>query len=187
MELHEGYTMWGITFPVRVLANLGVKVLIISGACGSLSKQLKQGQIIIITDHLDLLPANPLQGPHVKELGQRFVDMSEPYDNNLNNIAIKAAKSVNISVKTGVYAAVAGPNFETPAEVKMLKKLGADVVGMSIVPEVITAKQMGLKILGSAIVSNNAGQKTLHEQVLKNVSISSASFVKLLQAVLKSL
>jgi len=186
-HFYEGYTMWGITFAVRVLAMLGVKVLVVSGACGSLRDDYKQGELVLLTDHLNLMPANPLIGPHVAEMGRRFVDMSEPYDRPLADKAKEAAKADNITLKTGVYAAVAGPNYETGAETVMLKNLGADVVGMSIVPEVIVARQMGLKVLGIAVVSNEHGvnKKITHKEVLENVSQSTGNFVKLLQAIFK--
>jgi len=179
--------MWGITFAVRVLAKLGVKILVVSGACGSLRENFKQGELVLLTDHLNLMPANPLIGPHVAEMGPRFVDMSESYDRPLADKAKEAAKANKITLKTGVYAAVAGPNYETGAETAMLKNLGADVVGMSIVPEVIVARQMGLKVLGITVVSNEhaAHKEISHKKVLQNVGQSTGNFAKLLQAVLE--
>lgn len=188
-HFYEGYTMWGITFAVRVLASLGIKKLILTGACGSLSDDYKQGDLVLLEDHLNLMPANPLIGPHVFEMGPRFIDMSEPYSKKMLKIAEKAAKQQSLSLKKGIYASVAGPQYETPAEVAMLKKFGADIVGMSIAPEVIVAKQMGLDVLGIAVVSNEHGEKKTisHKKVLENVGQSRASFVKLLQVILKKL
>jgi purine-nucleoside phosphorylase len=186
-HFYEGYTMWGITFPVRVLAKLGIKTLIVTGACGGLREGFKSGELVVLKDHLNLMPANPLIGPHVSEMGPRFVDMSEPYDVGLIAQAKEAAENLNIALQIGVYAAVAGPNYETGAETAMLKKLGADVVGMSIVPEVIVARQMGLQVLGLTVVSNEHGQQKAvsHEKVLENVGKTSTNFVKLLQTILK--
>ncbi|KKN33822.1 hypothetical protein LCGC14_0799870 [marine sediment metagenome] len=187
-HFYEGYTMWGITFAVRVLASLGIKKLIITGACGSLNNDYRQGDLVLLEDHINLMPANPLIGPHVDEMGPRFIDMSEPYSKKLLEIAEKAAKQQDLNVKKGIYASVAGPQYETPAEVTMLRKLGADIVGMSIASEVIVAKQMGLDVLGITVVSNEHGAKKAisHKKVLENVGQSRASFVKLLQVILKN-
>ncbi len=185
-HFYEGYTMWGITFPVRVLANLGVKTLIVTGACGGLSKDYNQGDFVLLDDHINLMPANPLIGPHVQKMGPRFIDMSEPYSRQLTEKAKKGAEEIGLNLKEGIYAAVAGPQYETRAEVAMLKAIGADVVGMSIVPEVIVAKQMGLDVLGLTVVSNSHGptQSISHKEVLENVGKTSANFVKLLKTVI---
>ena len=188
-HFYEGYTMWGITFAVRVLASFGIKKLVITGASGSLSNDYRQGDLVLLEDHINLMPANPLIGPHVDEMGPRFIDMSEPYSKKLLEIAEKAAKQQDLNVKKGIYASVAGPQYETPAEVAMLRKLGADIVGMSIASEVIVARQMGLDVLGIAVVSNEHGAKKAisHKKVLENVGKSRASFVKLLQVILKNI
>ncbi len=187
-HFYEGYTMWGITFAIRALGSLGINNLILTCACGSLSSDHLQGELVIIKDHINLMPTNPLIGPHVFEMGPRFIDMSEPYSKKLIGIAEKAAKRGKIALKKGVYASVAGPQYETPAEAAMLKKFGADIVGMSIAPEVIVAKQMALDVLAIAVVSNeHDGRKVLsHKKVLENVGKSRASFVKLLKVILKN-
>ncbi len=153
---YEGYAMQEVTFPVRVMKMLGIKVLFLSNAAGGLNKAFEVGDLMIIRDHINMFPENPLRGKNIDELGTRFPEMSEPYDKKLIAKAKKIAKENKIKFQTGVYVGSAGPTLETPAEYNMFKILGADVTGMSTVPEVIAARHMGIPCFGISIVTNLA-------------------------------
>jgi len=153
-HFYEGYTLQKATFPVRVLKELGIETLIVSNACGGLNPQFRQGDIMIITDHINLLGSNPLIGPNDESLGPRFPDMYNTYDAKLIELAHETAVDMKIPVHKGVYVAVAGPNLETGAEYRFLRIIGADVVGMSTVPEVIVAKHQGTKVLAFSIITD---------------------------------
>jgi purine-nucleoside phosphorylase len=151
---YEGYTMQEITYPVRVMKQLGVKTLIISNACGSMNPHIRKGDIMLIEDHINLLGDNPLIGINDSTFGPRFVDMSEPYSKRLMEVAVEAALENKLRLSKGVYAAMSGPSLETRAEYRFLRAIGADVVGMSTVPETIVARQMGIDVLGISIITD---------------------------------
>jgi len=153
-HLYEGYTAAQVTFPIRVMKELGCELLIVSNACGGLNPQFAKGDVMVIEDHINLLGANPLIGPNDDRLGPRFPDMIEPYDRSLQDLALRVALEANIVAHRGVYVAVIGPNLETRAEYRFLRGIGADVVGMSTIPEVVTAVHAGLKVLGFSIVTD---------------------------------
>jgi purine-nucleoside phosphorylase len=151
---YEGYTLGQVTFPVRVLRALGAETLIVSNACGGMHPLWAPGDLVLIADHINLLGDNPLVGPNDDRLGVRFPDMSAPYDVQLRTLARTVAATLGIVLREGVYVAVAGPNLETRAEYRMLRALGADVVGMSTVPEVIVAIHGGMRVLGLSIITD---------------------------------
>ena len=151
---YEGYSMQEITFPVRVMKELGIQVLLVSNACGGLNPLFKAGDIMAITDHINLLGDNPLRGRNDDSLGARFPDMYNCYDKDLIALAEETALELGIKLQKGVYVAVAGPNLQTGAEYRFLRTIGADVVGMSTVPEVIVARHQGTKVLGFSIVTD---------------------------------
>jgi len=171
---YEGYTMQEITFPVRVLRYLGIKLLILSNASGGVNPDFEIGDMMIITDHINLLPSNPLIGTNESKFGPRFPDMSDAYDANLIHKAIKIARRHNIKFQTGVYAAVTGPMYETPAEYRYIRTIGADAVGMSTVPEVIVARQMDLPCFAISVITDLgvAGKivEVSHQDVLQAAS-----------------
>ncbi len=158
---YEGYTLEQITLPVRVMQALGANVLIIASAVGSMNPDCPAGSIVLVKDHINLMGINPLIGPNDESLGPRFPDMYETYNHDLLALAQKVAQQQNIQVQSGIYAALTGPNLETPAEYKYLRIVGADVVGMSMVPEAIVGVHGGLKILGITVVTDLATPETV--------------------------
>lgn len=152
---YEGYSLEQIVFPVRVMKLMGVRTLTVSNACGGINPLFAPATIMAITDHINLLPGNPLIGPNDHRLGPRFPDMSQPYSQRLLELAVTVARENRIALERGVYAAMTGPSLETRAEYRMLKTLGADVIGMSTVPEVIAAVHAGLEVLGLSVVTDS--------------------------------
>ncbi|MCW3785510.1 purine-nucleoside phosphorylase [Plebeiibacterium sediminum] len=152
---YEGYNMQEVTFPVRVMKMMGIETLLVSNASGGLNPDFAVGDVMIIDDHINMFGTNPLMGKNFNELGPRFPDMSEPYSKELVKKAFEIANKNNITLKRGIYVGTSGPTFETPAEYKMFRILGADVVGMSTVPEVIVARHMGMTCFGVSIVTDS--------------------------------
>ena len=159
---YEGYSMQQITFPVRVMKKLGVKKLLLSNAAGGIKTNFKKGDLVLIDDHINLLPENPLRGLNDPAFGNRFVDMCAPYDKSMSNILKTSAKKLSITLKEGVYASVPGPNLETRAEYRYIKSIGADMVGMSTVPEVIVANHVGLKCAAISVITDECHPDNLH-------------------------
>jgi purine-nucleoside phosphorylase len=188
---YEGYSLQQITFPVRVLQALGAKTLIVSNACGGMRSDWNAGDLMLITDHINLLGDNPLVGPNDDSLGPRFPDLSEAYDARLRDLTRNVAEELRITLREGVYVAVSGPNLETRAEYKMLRALGADVVGMSTVPEVIVACHGGMKCLGLSIITDMCIPETLEpaslEKILKVAAKAEPNLTKLVSGVVESL
>jgi purine-nucleoside phosphorylase len=170
LHLYEGYPAWQVVLPVRVMAVLGARTLIVSNACGGMNPLWSPGDVMLIADHINLLGDNPLVGPNLDALGPRFPDMSTAYDPELQTLASEVALRQGIPLRRGVYVAVPGPNLETRAEYRMLRALGADVVGMSTVPEVIAAVHAGMRVLGFSIITDaclaDALQPTTLEEIL---------------------
>ena len=168
---YEGYSLQDVVFPVRVLGRFGVKTLILTNAAGSVNVSYQPGELMVIDDHINYMGGHPLIGPNEEELGPRFFDMTEAYDPQLREIAEKACAQAGVPVQHGVYIAFTGPSYETPAEIRMARTLGADAVGMSTVPEVLAARHMGMRVLGISCVTNmGAGilkKKLDHREVLE--------------------
>ncbi len=191
IHFYEGYTMQEVTFPIRIMQKINLKYLILTSAVGGIKGRLplKPTDIVLIKDHINFIGDNPLRGEHFEEFGERFPDMSEVYDKNLREIAKDVAKELNIKVYEGVYLAGRGPSYETPAEIKMFKKLGADVVGMSVVPEAIVANQARIKVLAITYISNLAAgisKKALsHKEVLETANLAGKKINKLIKGVIE--
>jgi purine-nucleoside phosphorylase len=170
-HFYEGYDMKQVTFPVRVMKYLGVEKLIVSNASGGVNPSYKVGDVAIITDHINMMPEHPLRGHNDERFGPRFVNMSEPYSKAMNSKAFELAKQLNIDLKKGIYLALQGPTFETLAEYKMVKAVGADCVGMSTVTEVIVARHMNMECFGVSVITDMGDEDNIeevnHEEVLQ--------------------
>ncbi len=190
-HLYEGYSAQDVTFPVRVLARLGARVLIVTNAAGGLNPAFQAGDLMLISDHINFTGTNPLVGPNDEALGPRFPDVSAAYESAFRAAAGQAASAESVPVRTGVYAGVLGPSYETPAEIAMLRGWGADAVGMSTVAEVIVARHAGLRVLGiSAITNAAAGSKAApvsHEEVLRVANALEPRFVRLMRRIVRDL
>ena len=191
-HLYEGYSPAQVTYGVRVLHSIGVRSMVFTNAAGGINPALERGALVLISDHINLQGSNPLVGPNDDSLGPRFPDMSEAYSREFREKAKLVAVELCIPMTEGVYAAMLGPSYETPAEIRYLRAIGADVVGMSTVPEVIVANHMGMKVLGISCVTNMAAgivpqQKISHEEVLETGAMVRDTLVRFLKALLPRL
>ena len=194
IHFYEGYGMSQITLPVRVMQRLGLEMLIVTNAAGGVNDRFEPGDVMLITDNLNLMGmtgANPLMGPNIDELGPRFPDMSQAYDRELMEIARKVAASENIQLREGVYCGLSGPSFEGPADLRFLRMIGTDAVGMSTVPEVIVARHGGMRVLGFSGISNKANLDgstiTTHDEVIEAGKTISPKIETIIRGVLRSL
>jgi purine-nucleoside phosphorylase len=188
---YEGYSFDKVTFPVRVMKELGVDTLIVTNAAGGVNESYVPGDLMIITDHINFTGNNPLIGPNDSRLGARFPDMSEAYSKDLRSTAKEIASCLNIDVKEGVYVGFSGPTYETPAEIRMVRTLGGDAVGMSTVAEVIVAQHGGLKVLGISCITNMAAgildQPLSHVEVIETTEKVKANFLRYIKEIVKSI
>lgn len=190
-HFYEGHDLQEVTFPIRVMKLLGVETLLLSNACGSVNPDYEAASLMIIDDHINMLPGNPLIGKNFTELGSRFIDMSQPYDVGLIEKIEAIAKKENIKLHKGVYVAWMGPSLETRAEYRFIKIMGADVVGMSTVPEVIVANHMGMKVAAISVITDLCDPDRLKpldiDEVLKNAAIAEKSLTRLFLGLVKEL
>ena len=188
VHYYEGYSMQRVTFPMRVFSRLGIQAALLTNAAGGINLQLQQGCLVVMRDHINLQGSNPLIGPNDERFGERFIDMTEAYDSNFRAMALEEGRRLGINICDGVYVAVPGPSYETPAEIRFLRTIGADVVGMSTVPEVIVARHCRMKILAISCVTNMAAgvlnQPINHAEVLETGERVRTSFVALLKALI---
>lgn len=189
MHFYEGYEMAEVMLLSRIIGRLGIQRLIVTNAAGGVNTSFKAGDLMLITDHINMMGANPLRGPNIDELGLRFPDMTEAYPEELRNLAKDVAKSLGMKLQEGVYLALSGPTYETPAEIRAARTLGADAVGMSTVPEVIAMSQMNIPVLGISLITNMAAgvlkQKLHHQEVMDTAARAGADFSKLIVGILK--
>lgn len=187
-HLYEGYDASQVVFPLRAIARLGMRAIVITNAAGGMGDGFAAGDLMMITDHINLTGTNPLVGSHDDRLGARFPDMSEAYDMGLRTLLQASAKELGLTLKSGVYSVLSGPSYETPAEVRMLKMLGCDACGMSTIPEVVACRQMGVRVLGISLISNLAAgiSKTplTHKEVIETADRVAKDFAKLVRGVL---
>ena len=191
VHLYEGYTAQQVAYGVRTLGSMGIKSIVLTNAAGAVNPSYRPGQLVLISDHINLTGQNPLTGPNDESLGPRFPDMSGAYSKRYREIAREAGKEMGLDLVEGVYAALSGPSYETPAEIRYLRAIGADLVGMSTAPETIAANHMGLKVLGISCVTNFAAgvtdQKLDHKEVLEVGERVKDSMIELLRRVLPRL
>jgi purine-nucleoside phosphorylase len=190
-HFYEGYSMQQITFPVRVMKKLGIHTLLISNACGGMNPQYRRGDLMLIEDHINLLGSNPLIGPNLDEFGPRFPDMSEPYSRELIQLAEKLALENKIKLQKGVFVAVSGPNLETRAEYRFLRGIGADVVGMSTVPEVVVAVHSGLRVLGISVITDECFPDALQPvnvaEIIETANLAEPKLTTMMKKVIENL
>jgi len=188
---YEGYNMQEVTFPVRVMQVLGVNGLIVTNAAGGINPAFRPGDLILIKDHINMMGDNPLKGANLSNLGPRFPDLSEGYDLEWRQKALPIAQEIGINPQEGVYAAMSGPSYESPAEIRFLRTIGADLVGMSTVPEVIVANHGGMRVLGISCVTNMAAgilpQRLSHAEVMETAERIEKQFVRFVQALVRAL
>jgi purine-nucleoside phosphorylase len=191
VHFYEGYSLEEVTFPIRVFKLLGVKRLVLTNAAGGIDIELNQGALMVISDHLNLMGVNPLRGPNDERFGPRFPDLSEAYSRKLQEQAVDEAHKLGVDLRRGIYAALAGPSYETPAEIHMLRGLGADAVGMSTVPETIVARHMGIDVLGISCITNMAAgisdEPINHAEVMETGRRVRETFTKLLRGIISRL
>jgi purine-nucleoside phosphorylase len=189
VHLYEGHNLNTVAFATRVMGCLGVKQMILTNAAGGINTGFSQGALMIIDDHINMLGSNPLVGPNDERFGQRFPDMSEVYSRRLRGIADDSARARGIAVTHGVYVAVHGPSYETPAEIRFFRTIGADAVGMSTVPEAIAARHMGMEVLGISCITNMAAgvlpQPLVHDEVVETAHRVRGSFISLLEGIIE--
>lgn len=188
VHFYEGYSLEEVTFPIRTLKLLGVDTLILTNAAGGIDVQLTQGALMVISDHLNLMGVNPLRGPNDERFGPRFPDMSEVYSREMQEMVTEEAKGLGITVRRGIYAALTGPSYETPAEIHMLRAFGADAVGMSTVPEAIVARHMRMNVIGISCITNMAAgiseQAINHDEVMETGKKVREKFTQLLRRII---
>jgi purine-nucleoside phosphorylase len=186
---YEGYTLKQVTFPVRIMHALGVKTVIVTNAAGGVNETFRAGDLMLINDHINWISNNPLIGPNDESIGVRFPDMSEVYDRSLRDLAKTTAQELDIPLKAGTYFALSGPCYETPAEVRMIRKLGGDAVGMSTVPEAIVARHAGMRVLGISCVTNSwsgvADKPLSHEEVIETSERVKEHFTNLIKSIVQ--
>jgi purine-nucleoside phosphorylase len=194
IHYYEGYSMGEVTLPVRVMQRMGIEILIVTNAAGGVNPEFQPGDVMLITDNLNLMGMsglNPLMGPNLDEIGTRFPDMSQAYDRFLCDLARKVAKESGILLREGVYAGLSGPSFESPADLRFLRLAGADAVGMSTVPEVIVARHGGMRALGLSGISNKANLDgstvTTHEEVMTAGKVITPKVEKIIRGVLRGI
>jgi purine-nucleoside phosphorylase len=188
VHLYEGYSVKEVAFPIRVFARMGVQAVILTNAAGGINRNYSQGCLVVIRDHVNLQGVNPLSGPNDEHFGPRFPDMTQAYDREFHGFVNEEAKKLGLNIHQGVYLAVAGPSYETPAEIYSFRTIGADLVGMSTVPEVIAARHSGIRVLGISCVTNMAAGTTDapldHQEVLDTTKRVKTQFISLLRAVI---
>jgi len=188
---YEGYSLEEVTFPIRTFKLLGIDTLILTNAAGGIDVQLQQGALMVISDHLNLMGINPLRGANDERFGPRFPDMSEVYSRELQELVTQEARDLGTTIRRGIYAALSGPSYETPAEIHMLRAFGADAVGMSTVPEAIVARHMGMSVVGISCITNMAAgiseQTINHEEVMETGQKVRATFTQLLRRLISKL
>jgi purine-nucleoside phosphorylase len=191
VHYYEGYSLEEVTFAVRTFGLLGVKTIVLTNAAGGINVQLTQGALMVISDHLNLMGVNPLRGPNDERFGPRFPDMSTVYSAELQQLVIDEANAIGVEVRRGIYGALSGPSYETPAEIHLLRNLGADAVGMSTVPEAIVARHMGLEVLGISCITNMAAgisdDPINHEEVMATGDRVRETFSDLLRRVIAAI
>jgi purine-nucleoside phosphorylase len=188
VHFYEGYSLEEVTFPIRTFKLLGIKTVLLTNAAGGIDVELSQGALMVISDHLNLMGPNPLRGPNDERFGPRFPDLTEVYSRQLQETAVEEARALGIEIRRGIYAALSGPSYETPAEIHMLRSFGADAIGMSTVPEAIVARHCGMDVLGISCITNMAAgisdEPINHNEVMETANRVRATFAQLLRGII---